>query len=310
MDKWYVIVNPKAAGGLVAERWKDLEESMTGEGLQFDAVFTRHRFHAVELTISALRQGYRRLIAVGGDGTLHEMVNGIFMQNEVPACEVTVGVICAGTGNDWIRMHDVAGDSLHNIRTIVRGRTILQDIVKVTSQEAGVPVVRYMANIGGVGYDPNVCLTCNNLKDAGRRGRMVYIHSALKCLLGRKSRHTRVTVDGEEFFSGSMFSIAFGTGRYSGGGMLQTPDAVPDDGLLNVTVIKKLSKLKVIYLLPKLFSGRIYEYGVAEHTMGRVIRVETSVPDRVEVDGELTGLTPVTFEVMPAALRIITGNGK
>lgn len=310
MEKWYVIVNPKAAGGLVAERWKELEQSLTDEGLQYDAVFTRHRYHAVELTISGLRQGYRRFIAVGGDGTLHEMVNGIFMQEEVPVSEVTVGAICAGTGNDWIRMHDVTNDSLHNIRTILKGDTILQDIVKVTSDEAGVANVRYMVNIGGVGYDPNVCLTCNNLKDSGRRGRMVYIHSALKCLLGRRCRRTHVTVDGKEFFIGKMFSISLGIGRYSGGGMLQTPDAVVDDGLLNITVIRQISKLKVICLLPKLFSGELYKYREISHTMGKVITVETAIPDRVEVDGELAGCTKATFEIIPAALRVITGNGR
>jgi len=305
-----MVVNPKAAGGLVAERWKELAQSLADEGLQYDAVFTRHRFHAVELTISGLRQGYRKFIAVGGDGTLHEMVNGIFMQNEVPAGDITIGAICAGTGNDWIRMHDTVGDSIHNIRTIIKGDTILQDIVKVTSDEAGVANVRYMVNIGGVGYDPNVCQVCNNMKDSGRRGTMVYIHSALKCLIGRICRHARVTVDGKEFFNGKMFSISLGIGCFSGGGMLQTPDAVADDGLLNITVIRKLSKLKVLYLLPKLFSGEIYNYRIASHTMGKVITVETSTPDRVEVDGELVGNTTATFEVMPSALRIVTGTGR
>lgn len=310
MDKWYVVVNPKAAGGLVAERWSELEKSLTEEGLQYDFVFTRHRFHAVELTISGLRQGYRRFIAIGGDGTLHEVVNGIFMQEEVPASEVTVGAICAGTGNDWIRMHDVTGDYLHNIRTIIKGDTVLQDVVKVTAYESGVKNVRYMANIGGVGYDPNVCLTCNNMKDAGRRGAMVYIRSALKCLISRKCSHATVKVDGKTFFDGRLFSASLGIGRYSGGGMIQTPDAIVNDGLLNLTIIRRLSKFKVLLIFPELFKGTIYRHKEIHHTTGRVITFGTDRPDRIQVDGELVGWSPVTFEVMPAALRVITGNGQ
>jgi len=306
MDKWFVIVNPKAGGGKVEEDWNTIKQELISDGIKFDSVFTEHRYHAVELTISGIRQGYRQFLCIGGDGTLHEVVNGLFHQKEVPTSEFTVGVISAGTGNDWIRMNGDINDRKKNIAAILKQNTIRQDIVKTTFTEAGVTGVRYMVNIGGIGYDPNVCHKCNNLKLAGRRGTMVYVNSAIKSLVGRTFRHTRIAVDGQLFFSGKAFSIALGIGRYCGGGMIQTPDAIVDDGLLNITVIKKVPKLKVALHLKDLFKGTIYEIEGVTHTMGKIITVQTTSPDRVEVDGEVVGETPVTFEVLPKALRVIT----
>lgn len=305
MDKWFVIVNPKAGGGKVEEDWDSIRQDLLANGIKFDTVFTEHRYHAVELTISGIRQGYRKFISIGGDGTLHEIVNGLFLQEDVPASEFTVGVISAGTGNDWIRMHGSINERQKNIDAILQENTILQDIVKTTFTEAGVKGVRYMVNIGGIGYDPNVCQKCNNLKLAGRRGTMVYVNSAIKSLIGRTFRHTHISVDGKQFFLGKAFSIALGIGRFCGGGMIQTPDAVVDDGLLNITVIKKVPKLKVALHLKDLFKGTIYTIEGVIHTMGRMITINTEVPDRVEVDGEVVGETPVTFEVLPQALRVI-----
>jgi len=305
MDKWYVIVNPKAGGGKVDEDWGGIEKMLVSNGIKFDPVFTEHRYHAVELTISGIRQGYRHFLCIGGDGTLHEVVNGLFLQNEVHTSEFTVGVISAGTGNDWIRMHGAINDVQNNIDAIKNEHTIRQDIVRATYTEAGVTGVRYMVNIGGIGYDPNVCYKCNNLKLAGRRGTMVYVDSAIKSLIGRTFKHTHITVDGKTFFIGKAFSIGLGIGRYCGGGMIQTPDAIVDDGLLNITVIKKVPKLKVALHLKELFKGTIYRIEGVFHTMGKIITVQTASPDRVEVDGEVIGETPVTFEVLPQALRVI-----
>lgn len=305
MDKWFVIVNPKAGGGKVEEDWDSIRKDLLDRGVRFDTVFTEHRYHAVELTISGIRQGYRKFISIGGDGTLHEIVNGLFLQTDVPTSEFTVGVISAGTGNDWIRMHGSISDRRKNIDALLNGNTIRQDIVKTTFTEAGVQGVRYMVNIGGVGYDPNVCQKCNNMKLAGRRGTMVYVNSAIQSLVGRTFRHACVTVDGHPFYTGKFFSTALGIGRFSGGGMTQTPDAVVDDGLLNITIIKKVSKLRVALHLKDLFKGTIYSIDGVIHTMGKLINIKTSSPDRVEVDGEVIGETPVTFEVLPRALKVV-----
>ena len=198
-------------------------------------------------------------------------------------------------------------DRQKNIEAILKERTILQDVVKVTYTESCVEGIRYMVNIGGIGYDPNVCQRCNNLKLAGRRGPMVYINSAVKSLIGRTFTHTNITVDGKPFFQGKSFSIALGNGRFCGGGMIQTPDAEIDDGLLNVTVIKKVSKLRVILHLKDLFKGTIYDIEGVFHTTGKKITVITDTPDKVEVDGEVVGGTPATFEIIPKALRVIVG---
>lgn len=309
ISNWVVIVNPKARSGKVSEDWNQISKLLTDNNIPFETLFTRHRYHAVELTVQSIREGYRKIISVGGDGTLHEIVNGIFMQKFASPGEVTLAVIPAGSGNDWSRMYDMSHDFYHSVLSILKGNTILQDIVKVTYTESNVTNVRYMANIGGVGYDAQVCYYCNKMKDKGIYGKMVYVQAAMRALIGRRYRTSEITVDGQPFFSKRIFSVALGTGRYSGSGMMQVPDAIVNDGLLNITVIPKMLKLKVISHFMRLFSGTIYDVKAVRHTVGKVITVKTGETDRLEIDGELVGCTPVTFEVMPQALRVIVGPG-
>ncbi len=302
---WVAIVNPKARSGKLSKDWQFISEKLSSSGVDFDVKFTEHRYHAVELTIRALRDGYRNIISVGGDGTIHEIVNGIFFQKEVPTSEVTLAVIPAGSGNDWSKMFEVSLNYCDSIKAIGSGKTILQDIGKITYFESGVESVRYMVNIGGVGYDPEVCVNCNNLKERGGEGKMVYLRSALKALFSRSAVAMRVFVDGKLFIEDKIFSIALGIGKYSGGGMMQVPDAIADDGLINLTAIRNLSMFSVMYNFKKLFSGKIYEVKYVSHTMGRVITIETNTSDLVEIDGEVVGETPIKVEVLHKALRVV-----
>ena len=154
---WIAVVNPNAGGGRVATEWPVLSNKLKGRGFVFEEVFTTHRYHAVELVIYALKRGFRKIISVGGDGTLHEIVNGLFYQQEVPVSDVTLAVLPAGSANDWTRMYRIPRDYDKAIDTIIDGRTVLQDVGRVEYVQAGVRNVRYMVNVAGVGLDANIC---------------------------------------------------------------------------------------------------------------------------------------------------------
>ncbi len=307
-SEWIAVVNPKAGGGKVAEQWPILSNKLKEQGVNFDEVFTTHRYHAVELVIAALRKGFRKFISVGGDGTIHEIVNGLMHQDEVPVGDVTLAVLPAGSGNDWTRMYGIPLDYDKAIANLIAGRTIMQDLAKVTFLQSGVENTRYMVNIAGIGLDANICNRTNIAKAKGASGPGAYAKASFEALLGRTSVLTKVYADGHRFFSGKCFSIAVGIGKYSGGGMLQVPDAVADDGKIALMVARRLPKLKFVLLFKKLYTGEVYSIKEVSHTQAAEIKVVTEKPDRVEVDGEVVGTTPVTFSVIPRALRVIVGD--
>ena len=154
----------------MATEWPLLSNMLRNRGVRFEEMFTTHRYHAVELVIYALKRGFRRIISVGGDGTLHEIVNGLLYQKEVPVSEVTLAVLPAGSANDWSRMYRIPKDYGRAVDTILEGRTILQDVCRVEYVQAGVRNSRYMVNVAGVGLDANICHYCNQAKNKDRSG--------------------------------------------------------------------------------------------------------------------------------------------
>ena len=179
-ESWMVIVNPKAGSGRGLKDWPVISNLMYNSGLKFTCVFTEHKFHAIELTVSAVNNGYRHIVAVGGDGTIHEVVNGIFIQKAVPTTDIFLAVIPTGTGNDWIRMYGISATYSEAVEALVQKRTVLQDVGKVEFFETRVPHVRYMANVAGLGFDATVNLKYNNLKDQGRYGKGLYLRSTFR----------------------------------------------------------------------------------------------------------------------------------
>ena len=130
-QRWIVIVNPKAGSGRGLKDWPIISNQMYNSGLDFTCLFTEHKYHAVELTVKAINDGFRNIVAVGGDGTIHEVVNGIFIQKVVPTTDISLAVIPAGTGNDWIRMYGISKTYSEAVRSLVEKRTILQDVANV-----------------------------------------------------------------------------------------------------------------------------------------------------------------------------------
>ncbi len=307
-DSWMVIVNPKAGSGKGLKDWPVISNQMYNSGLKFTCVFTEHKFHAIELTVSAINKGFRHIVAVGGDGTIHEVVNGIFLQKTVPTTDIFLAVIPTGTGNDWIRMYGISATYSEAVEALVQKRTVLQDVGKVEFMETRVSHTRYMANVAGVGFDAMVNLKYNNLKDEGRYGKHLYLRSTFNTLLKFKHKHFNITVDGKLFYSGLVFSGAVGIGRFNGGGMQQTPNAAIDDGLLDLTVITDMSKLKVMRNFKLLYSGKIYTLPKVLFKQCRTIEITSEPETRIEIDGEAVGTSPFKFSLVPKSIKVVVGS--
>ncbi|MBQ5843703.1 MAG: diacylglycerol kinase family lipid kinase [Alistipes sp.] len=304
-DHWFAIVNPIAGAGHGLTDYPQIAKLLRDNDIYHDAVFTEHKFHATELTVEAIDKGYRKIIVIGGDGTLNEVVNGLFIQQICQPKDIQLAVIAVGTGNDWVRSFGIASCYSEAIRAIKEGKTFLQDVGAVTYTESKFTQTRYMANVAGLGFDSFVISIFNHWKTKGFKGKWLYLASILKAYFQYKSAGMVVELDGKQIFNNLLFSIAVGICKFNGGGVQQLPKAVADDGLLDITLIRPVHWWHIVFRLSKLFNGGIYSIGHVQHAQGKHIRITSVPPVMLECDGELMGETPIDIEVIPQAVRVV-----
>ena len=303
--KWFVVVNPTSGGGKGLTDFPHISKLLRDNNIQHEAVFTEHKHHATALTVHAINSGYRHIIVVGGDGTLHEVVNGLFIQKCTEPKEITIAVISAGTGNDWIRMFGIPTRYSEAIRAIKEGCTFLQDVAEVEYEESKYRQTRYMANVAGLGFDAAVIKRTISSKAKGVLGRGGYLWCLVRSFFSHKSTGVKIWIDDRLVFNDLLFSIAIGVGKYNGGGIQQLPDAVADDGILDVTLIRPVHWWHVVFRLRRLFNGTIYSIGHVTHARGKKIHIESSPEMPLEIDGELYSGTPVELRVKHREVRVI-----
>ena len=163
-----------------------------------------------------------------------------------------------------------------------------------------------MANIGGVGFDSHVCERVNALKDQGKRGKLIYLGALLYTMLHTKAFHTRIVADGECVFEGEAYSVAFGNGRYSGGGMRQVPMSEIDDGLLDYMVVPKAGLLRILTQIPRLYNGTVNDSGLLKTGRCRVLEMEGE--NIVEIDGEVVGSLPLRLSMTGRQICVPVGD--
>lgn len=316
-DVWLVVVNVFAASRKAGSVWKKAAVMLEDAGVRYKAMFTGGEDNAIAISRKACTKGYRKFIAVGGDGTVHDVLNGIadyvYSSDGQDISEFTLGVLPVGSGNDWVKSTGVPRDIQGAVNSIAEGRTGLQDVVRVeildpSSMDSEPVTVSYMANVGGVGLDARVCEIVNRKKEQGRRGKQLYVSALLYCIRHRIPVRARIVCDGSEVFSGKYLSIAFGVGKYSGGGMRQTPLAELGDGLLDVTVIPDIPMWVIAKEVPKLFTGTFHKVSVLTLAKCREVLIlpeGEADAEPVEVDGEVVGRAPVRMSVMPRQINVI-----
>lgn len=306
MNNWFVIINPVAGSGRGERDWPVIKTLLKKHLLDFDFALTQRKHHAVELAVRAVRSGYRKIICVGGDGTYNEIVNGVFIQQQVPTQDITIAIVAVGTGNDWAKTFFIPLDYEACIRAIKEESIFVQDVGRVEFFESRVKQSRYFANAAGVGFDADVARATNRLKEEGRKGRLLYLLSIVKTLAVYRSSVAKVQIDGVEY-GGDFFSVTLGIGRYNGGGMMQTPNALPGDGLFDVTLIGKVSRLNVLWNVFKLYNGDILRHSKIVGHKATSVRITAKPSFNLEVDGESLGSSPFIFTSIPKSIRVVVG---
>ncbi len=305
-NRWFVVVNPKAGSGKCSKDWPEINRLLQKHFI-FDYHFTEYRGHAIELISKAIEFGFYKFISVGGDGTLNEVVNGIFKSNNPLKNEVLLGVITVGTGNDWGRTHNMPQSYADMVKVIDKRKIFLHDVGKAKYRHAGEKESRYFLNIAGMGFDALVAKKVNKLKENGHGGIMVYMASLISGLFQFKTTKIKVSSAGNVLYDDHTFLVAIGICRYNGGGMKLLPDALPDDGLLDMTIIKKVPKLKVLANIKNVFDGSFVKLKEVKRFRASSFTIESEPPHslHLETDGESLGLSPLDFDVLPRALKVI-----
>lgn len=298
-----LIVNPMAAGGKVGRQWPRVRRILKEESVEFDAGLTEGVGHATELVCQALEAGYRTIVALGGDGTVNEVINGL-MADGAADPEVVLGIIPAGIGADLARTLGIPSNYMAACRRLLKGETHLIDLGKITYIYQGREAQRYFANVAGLGFDGEVVRRVTSGPRILSSSTIRYLGGLLTTLTTYENGDVSVTFDEKELRQRA-FSAVICNGRYFGGGMCIAPGALLDDGLFDVIIIGDCTKLEVVANLFRVYRGTHLSHPKVDVYQARKVRVEAQERMLLQADGELLGETPAVFQIIPQALRVL-----
>ena len=294
---WFLIVNPSAGNTNFRKSWICIQSLLKTKEIFFSFVFTQYTKHELVLVDEAIKQGYRNFISVGGDGTLHHVVNGIMMQRYTKTSNIKLGVIPLGTGNDWIRTYKIPNSIEKAINVIINNTVIFQDIGCITLASGK---KEYFNNLAGIGYDGYVV---KNLKYLKKIGSIAFLLSGLYSLLSYRKKKYSITI-GDETLKEECLMIIFGICKYSGGGLRVTKYPNPKDGLLDITIVKKFSFFNLLFNLPKLYNGNIVHHKKVDNYKVKELNIinDNSI---IEADGEIVGTGSLKVHIIPNAIQFL-----
>ncbi len=298
MDKIKVILNPYAGRWLASRSRSAIEQALTAQNIPFDLELTPRPGAAIEMARQASRAGYSVVVAAGGDGTVSEVVNGLALAADDmgKATAGVLGVLQVGSANDMAEIAGVPISLQAACEAIKRGRTRRLDL--------GVVNGRYFDNNVGAGFEAQVTIESRKIKRL--RGTLLYLIAVFRALAHYPSPTMRITWDGGEL-QRPLLMVSIGNGRRTGGGFFVTPDAVQDDGLLDLGVANALPRLQILQLLPKVMRGAHKNDPAIFLTRSTHITVESDYPLPVHADGEMiyTDAKRLDISIQPGRLELI-----
>lgn len=293
---WYIVVNPASGAGRAARFRPRLVTALERAGLPFHCVESATAGDVQQLVARAAGRGYRRLLAVGGDGTFNELVNGLFASG-VPPRDCLVTAAAGGTGNDWSRAMAVPDDAERLAACMARAAGRPADIGVA---EDGRGCRSAFHNVAGAGLDAEV------IARTPRRGprAAAYLVGLVRTLAAYRPARFDLMV-GDKPSQGRFLLVLAAIGPRCGGGMRLTPGAVADDGWLDLLTLQPLTLIGALGRLPKLFDGRLAADPAFHVVRCRTVTISADPPCGVELDGQHFGTTPLTISILPGALNAL-----
>lgn len=290
-----VILNPVAGNGRAQRAAQRIAAAARSAGATF--VETQARGHGTELAAGAADGGYRRVVAVGGEGTVQEIANGLVAGGGV----ITLGIVPGGNGNDLARALGLPRDPLAALAVALHGAAEPMDVGLATGSRGS----RIFVDAAGIGFDAGIAARMAGSRQRWQRGRAGYLLTTLDELRRYRNSRVRIAVDGAPAAERMILFAAVANGAWYGGGMHIAPGARLDDGSLDLCLVGDLSRLAALGQLPGLYRGTHVRHPAVSMTRVRAVELEAVDSDvPVHLDGEPFGSLPLRIEVRPAALTV------
>ncbi|MDP3313881.1 diacylglycerol kinase family protein [Lutibacter sp.] len=298
---WFVIINPKSGHGSAKKKWPLIKKELIIQNFDFEYEFTKHHNHAVELVKQAIIKEFTKFICVGGDGTIHHLVNGILHLNPSNKNELKIGVIPIGTGNDWIKTYKISKNYKKSIAIIKNENTISQDIGKIKIKESN--KIIYFNNLAGIGFDGYVVNKVSKFKHLGF---LAYLTGALVSLTSYNKSTLEIKFNNIIIKQKTLLFL-IGLCKFSGGGMQLTKNANPTDSLFDITHVSKITLFTILSNLRGLFNGNLTNHKSVNNykTSQLKIKVLDNQLTYIQADGELIGSGNFKVKLLPKAINFI-----
>jgi diacylglycerol kinase (ATP) len=305
--QWAIIVNPHAGGKKAFQFWQKLSVALQQHTIPYEIAFTEGPFHAVQLAKKFRHQSFEKFLVIGGDGTLSEVVHGIFSCSIPPNPTITLSIVPIGTGNDWARYWGITPVIASVVQSLLNYKTQTIDIGQlsfVTYQ--GVPQTRYFINAMGEGFDAKVAKLTTYLGSIFKGKSWLYSLSVFIVPFVYRAKPIRLEFDNGLVVQKKIYTLSCGNGCYTGGGIKQTPDAVPTDGLFDVMMVESPSLWGIITGIHYLFKGKLLQHKLVQSTQTKEFTITSSFPLCIETDGiSLPDTYQATVRLLPQAINFI-----
>ncbi|WHY85030.1 diacylglycerol kinase family lipid kinase [Neobacillus novalis] len=313
MKDIYFIINPKARNGHCLKIWGKIEAQLKTEQISYLAFFTEYPGHAKKLAHQIAdnkNDNEKIIIAVGGDGTIHEVMNGVIKHKNI-----TLGFIPGGSGNDFSRGFQIPSDPLEALEVLLRlmkQEPAFIDAGKMTLEDQS---EHYFINNMGAGFDAIISYEVNQSQIKGwlnklSLGRLVYVYFLLKKLFTYQTATIDLSIDGQKHIFEKTWFVTVSNQPYYGGGMKIAPEAEPDDGQLDITVVHQLARWKLLLVFISVFWGKHIHFKEVKTFKGRVVSIQSATSLYVHGDGEHIGYTPLNIEIQVKGLQVLTRRGR
>jgi len=296
VSRAFVVVNPAAGGGRTRRLWPGIERGLRRSGLEIEWAETAGAGSATALARRAAADGWPLVVAVGGDGTVNEVVDGLADPAGRPL--VAFGAIQTGRGRDAARNLGIPADRDAAIERLARGGDALVDL-GVAEWRGAAP--RCFVNSAGAGFDASVVRRAERIRGPGT---LPYVAGILLALRRHAPASAAIHIDGHPAWTGFLTAAVVANGPFYGGGMKIAPDAAADDGLLDLVILGALGRAELLAWLPAVYRGAHLANAKVTTRRGREIAIETDPPVPVHLDGEAVATTPIRIGIRPAALRV------
>jgi diacylglycerol kinase (ATP) len=296
-----VIVNPAAGAGKSGKHWPEIMSLFKGNGMRFEHKMTEAPGHAIELAREAAQQGYELVVAVGGDGTIHEIVNGLHSSGCLS--NAILGIVSTGTGGDYVRTVGLPMDYAAACQKFIEPHIRAVDLGVVEYRRHGGSAERIFVNFAGAGFDAEIVRRVKTtFKALGALP--AYLLGALTTLVTYRNKDVHLKLDGVEMDK-RVCTVIMNNGRYGGGGMNTAPNAELSDGLFDVLIVDDITKPDFLVSLPRLYKGTHLTHPHVIMKRAKEIEIHAKQKMSLQADGELLGEVPAHIRILPSALKII-----